>query len=258
MTSSHAPLTSDPFRLDGKIVVVTGASSGIGAGIARATAHAGASVLLLGRSEKRLAAVVAEIEASGCRAASVAVDLLDDDAPARVVAAALAEFGRVDVLVNAAGIYRTASLENSSDELFDEHWAVNVRAPFRLTRAVKPHLGEGSSIIFISSMSGHVGSANDAAYCASKGAIELLVKALATELAPQGIRVNAIAPGNVRTPINAELITPELEAEILATTPAGRIGEVDDIAPAVVYLASAAARYVHGASLRIDGGFTAH
>jgi len=102
-----------------------------------------------------------------------------------------------------------------------------------------------------------VGSPNDSAYCMSKGAIELTVKALATELAPRGVRVNAVAPGNVHTPINAELITPELEAEILATTPAGRIGEVSDIAPAVVYLLSAASAYVVGASLAIDGGFIA-
>lgn len=245
------------FRLDGKVVIVTGASSGIGAGIASAIGEAGGSVMLVGRSESRLAEGVAAVEAWRSRAASISVDLRADDAPQQIVDAAIAEFGRIDVLVNAAGVYRMASLEDTTDEVFDEHWMSNVRAPYRLTRAVKPHLAPGSSIVFISSMSGHVGSPNDSAYCASKGAVELIVKALATELAPQGIRVNAVAPGNVRTPINAELITPELEAEILATTPSGRIGEVEDIAPAVVYLASDASRYVVGASLSIDGGFTA-
>lgn len=248
---------TDMFRLDGKTVIVTGASSGIGAGIARTAAAAGGSVLLVGRSEERLAAEVAAIAAAGGTASSVAVDLRADDAPDRVVAAALDAFGRIDVLVNAAGIYRMASLPDTTDAILDEHWDANVRAPYRLTRAVHPHLGDGASIVFVSSMSGHVGSPNDSAYCASKGAIELIVKALATELAPQGIRVNAVAPGNVHTPINAEIITPELEAEIIATTPAGRIGVVDDIAPAVVYLASDASKYVVGASLAIDGGFTA-
>jgi NAD(P)-dependent dehydrogenase (short-subunit alcohol dehydrogenase family) len=247
-------MSTDPFRLDGKVVIVTGASSGIGAGIARAAGAAGASVVLVGRSEERLAREAGGIDG---KTLTVAVDLTADDAPAAVVDAALAEFGRIDVLVHSAGMYRMASLTDTTDAILDEHWDVNVRAPYRLTRAVRAHLKDGASIVFVSSMSGAVGSPNDSAYCASKGAIELIVKALATELAPAGIRVNAVAPGNVHTPINAEIITPELEAEIIATTPAGRIGVVDDIAPAVVYLASDASKYVMGASLAIDGGFTA-
>ena len=250
-------MMSSPFRLDGRVTVVTGASSGIGAEIARAVGEAGGDVLLVGRSAGRLAASLDAVAVTGARVSVAAVELRDDGAPQAVVDAALAEFGRIDGLVNAAGIYRMASLADTTDELFDEHWEVNVRAPYRLTREVAPHLGEGGSIVFVSSMSGHVGSPNDSAYCASKGAIELIVKALGTELAPRGVRVNAVAPGNVHTSMNAELITPELEAEILATTPAGRIGEVGDIAPAVVYLLSDASRYVVGASLRIDGGFTA-
>jgi NAD(P)-dependent dehydrogenase (short-subunit alcohol dehydrogenase family) len=120
-----------------------------------------------------------------------------------------------------------------------------------------PHLQPGSAVIFLSSVSGYVGSANDSAYCASKGAVELIVKALGVELAPRGIRVNAVAPGDVRTPMNeAILAQPEVEARALAATPAGRIGEVTDISPAVVFLASEAASWVHGASLLIDGGAT--
>ncbi|MBB5076395.1 SDR family NAD(P)-dependent oxidoreductase [Nonomuraea endophytica] len=245
------------FDLSGKVAVVTGASSGIGAEIARAAGAAGAHVVLAGRSESRLEEAAKAVTAAGADAATVAVDLRADDAPEAIVAAALARFGRIDVLVHSAGIYTQASLEETTDEVFDDQWTINVRAPFRLTRAVRPHLGRGASIIFVSSMSGHVGSPNDSAYCASKGAIELMVKALATELAPAGIRVNAVAPGNVHTPINQELITAEVEREIVAATPAGRIGLVHDISPAVVFLASDAAAYVVGASLPVDGGFIA-
>ncbi|MFD9942725.1 SDR family NAD(P)-dependent oxidoreductase [Nonomuraea sp. NPDC059023] len=245
------------FDLSGKVAVVTGASSGIGAEIARAAGAAGARVVLAGRSAARLEEAAKAVTAAGAEAATVAVDLRADDAPAAIVEAALARFGRIDVLIHSAGIYTQASLEETTDEVFDDQWTINVRAPFRLTRAVLPHLGDGASIIFVSSMSGHVGSPGDSAYCASKGAVELMVKALATELAPAGIRVNAVAPGNVHTPINRELITTEVEREIVAATPAGRIGLVRDISPAVVFLASDAAAYVVGASLPIDGGFIA-
>ncbi|MFI6499425.1 SDR family NAD(P)-dependent oxidoreductase [Nonomuraea typhae] len=245
------------FDLSGKVAVVTGASSGIGAEIARAAGAAGARVVLAGRSQARLEDAAKAVIAAGADAATVAVDLRADDAPGAIVEAALARFGRIDVLIHSAGIYTQASLEETNDEVFDDQWTINVRAPFRLTRAVRPHLGAGASIIFVSSMSGHVGSPGDSAYCASKGAVELMVKALATELAPAGIRVNAVAPGNVHTPINRELITAEVEREIVAATPAGRIGLVCDISPAVVFLASDAAAYVVGASLPIDGGFIA-
>lgn len=249
--------TASPFDLTGKTAVVTGASSGIGSEIARGLAAAGAAVVLVGRSKERLAGTAEALAATGARVSSVDVDLRDDDAPQAVVDAVLADFGGVDVLVHSAGIYTQAALADTTDAILDDQWAINVRAPFRLTRAVRPHLRAGASIVFVSSMSGHVGSPGDSAYCASKGAVELLVKALATELAPDGIRVNAVAPGNVHTPMNRELITPEVEREIVATTPAGRVGEVQDISPAVVYLASDASAYVVGASLLVDGGFAA-
>ncbi|TYB46318.1 SDR family NAD(P)-dependent oxidoreductase [Actinomadura chibensis] len=249
--------SASPFDLSGKTAVVTGASSGIGSEIARGLAAAGAAVVLVGRSEERLAGTAEALAATGARITVVAVDLREDDAPQAVVDAVLAGFGGVDVLVHSAGVYTQASLADTTDAILDDQWAINVRAPFRLTRAVRPHLRPGASVVFVSSMSGHVGSPGDAAYCASKGAVELLVKALATELAPAGIRVNAVAPGNVHTPMNRELITPEVEREIVATTPAGRVGEVGDISPAVVYLASDASAYVVGASLLVDGGFVA-
>ncbi|MBO9523138.1 MAG: SDR family oxidoreductase [Nocardioidaceae bacterium] len=244
-------------QLANKIAVVTGASSGIGAEIARAFGAAGASVVLVGRSAERLEQARTAVEATGAAATAVAVDVCADDAPERIVSATLAEFGRIDVLVNAAGVYRPATLDEISDADFDDHWRTNVRAPFRLTRAVRPHLPSGGAVVFVSSASGHVGSAGDIAYCTSKGAVELMVKSLAAELAPQGVRVNAVAPGTVHSPMNAHLLTPEVSQEWLAFTPAGRFGEVSDISPAVVFLASDAASYIHGVSLLIDGGLVA-
>lgn len=249
--------SAHPFDLHGKVSIVTGASSGIGAEIARALGASGSDVVLVGRSQQRLASSTAVVAANGTGVAHIAVDLRDDSAAQAIVDGAIAQFGRIDVLVHSAGIYMQASLDDTTDEIFDQQWETNVRGPFRLTRAARPHLTRGSSIIFVSSMSGHVGSPNDSAYCASKGAVELLVKALATELAPEGIRVNAVAPGNVRTQMNKELITPDVEQDILAVTPVGRVGLVSDISPAVVYLASDASAYVVGASLPIDGGFIA-
>ena len=251
-------MSASPFDLHGTVAVVTGASSGIGAEIARALGEAGSQVVLVGRSTERLANAEANVVATGADALSVAADLCADDGPAAVVAQAVEHFGRIDVLVHSAGIYEQASLAESTDEVIDAQWATNARAPYRLTREALPHLGRGSSVIFVSSTAGHVGSATDSAYCASKGAVEMLVKALGVELAPQGVRVNAVAPGNVRTPMNAAFFADaEVKASVEAATPAGRVGEVGDISPAVVYLASAASAWVHGTSLRVDGGETA-
>jgi NAD(P)-dependent dehydrogenase (short-subunit alcohol dehydrogenase family) len=247
-----------PFDLHGTVAVVTGASSGIGAEIAHALGEAGSQVVLVGRSTERLAEAEAAVAATGAETQCVAADLNADDGPATVVAEAVERFGRIDVLVHSAGIYQKASLAESTDEVIDAQWATNARAPYRLTREALPHLGEGSSVVFVSSTAGHVGSADDSAYCVSKGAVEMLVKALGVELAPQGIRVNAVAPGNVRTPMNAAFFAdPDVKASVEAATPAGRVGEVTDISPAVVYLASKASAWVHGASLHVDGGETA-
>jgi NAD(P)-dependent dehydrogenase (short-subunit alcohol dehydrogenase family) len=245
---------SDTFSLAGRVAVVTGASSGIGAEIARALGRAGARVVLVGRDEPRLATVAADV-ADGHQ---VLADVTEPDGPDRVVSAALERFGRLDVLVHAAGVFLPTPFAETTDEILDQQWDVNVRAPYRLTRAAAGHLGEGSAVIFVSSIAGHVGFPNSSAYCASKGAVELLVKALSMELAPLGVRVNAVAPGNVHTKMNAHLFEDaEYERAMLAATPVGRVGKVEDIAPAVVFLASPASGYVHGASLLIDGGWAA-
>jgi len=247
---------AQPLR--SQVAVVTGASSGIGAQIARELAGAGASVFLIGRDENRLTAVTSGIESADGTAAYMSIDVTDADAPGAIVAGAVGRFGGVDILVHAAGVFLPTPFLETTDVDLDTQWNINVRAPFRLTRAAAPHLEAGSSVIFVSSICGHVGFPNSAAYCATKGAVELLVKSLTAEFGPLGIRVNAVAPGNVRTSINADLLADkDYEQQMLDSTPAGRVGEVEDIAPAVVFLASPAASYIHGASLLIDGGWVA-
>ncbi|HZQ03063.1 MAG TPA: SDR family oxidoreductase [Gaiellaceae bacterium] len=240
------------MELEGKAAIVTGASSGIGAAVARALGEAGAAVLLVGRDGSRLAETARGLD----RERTLAVDLTADGACERVVAEALAAFGAIDVLVHAAGIYLPESFAETTLDDLDRQWAVNVRAPFALTQAALPHL-DGGSVVFVSSISGHVGVGGPA-YCATKGAVELMAKALALELGPRRIRVNCVAPGQIRTPMNAPFrADPEFERRVAEETPWGRWGEVEDIAPVVVFLASDAARFVHGASLVVDGGWTA-
>jgi NAD(P)-dependent dehydrogenase (short-subunit alcohol dehydrogenase family) len=236
--------------LTGKGAIVTGASSGIGRAIAAELGAAGGDVLAVGRDEGRLGQVGAT--------ATLSIDITGDEAPQAVVAAALDAFGRVDAVVHSAALFEPSPFGEASPESFDRQWRTNVRAPFLITQAALPHLGPGSSIVFISSIAGHVGFPSSTAYCATKGAIELMTRSLAMELSPLGIRVNAIAPGNVHTPMNAELrAIPGYEDGCNAVTPAGRFGEPEEIAAAVLFFVSDAASYVHGASLLVDGGWAA-
>lgn len=242
------------FRLDGKVAVITGASSGIGFACAEAMSEAGARVVLAGRDRSRLEACAARCGEHHI----VVVDLIDEGAPERVVRETIEAFGAITSLLHTAGIFWPAPIAEASLEDFDMQWRVNVRAPFALTRAALPHMGRDDSITFVSSIAGQVAFPNSAAYCATKGAIEQLTKALAVELAPAGIRVNAISPGNIRTPMNEELLkSKEYEQMYLDGTPYGRVGVVEDVAPLAVFLASDGARYIHGESVLVDGGWAA-
>jgi NAD(P)-dependent dehydrogenase (short-subunit alcohol dehydrogenase family) len=241
--------------LEGKVAIVTGASSGIGPATVSAFAAAGSSVVLSGRDEARLADAAAPL--AGERAAIVAGDITQEAVAERLVRTALERFGRVDAIVCSAGLFEPAPVEETAMESYRQY-AVNVRAGFMLVRAALPHLRAGASIVFISSIAGHVAFPDSAAYCGTKGAVELMAKAMAVELAPREIRVNCVAPGNVRTPMNEHLrAVPGYEDACNARTPMDRFGEPREIADAIVFMCSDHASYVTGSSLLVDGGWTA-
>jgi NAD(P)-dependent dehydrogenase (short-subunit alcohol dehydrogenase family) len=245
--------------LTGLTAVVTGASSGIGRAIAEALAEAGANIVLVGRDASRLQETAALVQARGVEMEPVIVELTAEDAPQSIVDAAVKRFGGLNILVNCAGIFEPMPFDTQPLESFDRQMAVNVRVPFALTQAALPYLKPNGAVVNISSIAGYAGFLQSAAYCASKGAIELMTRALGTELGPLGVRVNCVAPGNIRTPMNAHQFAAsrEYEKSLEDRTPLGRIGETEDIAAAVVYLASPAAKFVNGASWLVDGGWAA-
>jgi NAD(P)-dependent dehydrogenase (short-subunit alcohol dehydrogenase family) len=242
------------FTLDGKVAVVTGASSGIGAAIAQAMSGAGARLVVTGRDEERLRACAESLDEHRI----LVVDLAEDDAPQRIVVETIDAFGALNILVHSAGLFWPKPFSEAPLEEFDQQFRVNVRAPYALTQAALPHLTPDGVVVFVSSIAGQVGFPNSTAYCGTKGAVELMTKSLALELAPLGVRVNAVAPGNVHTPMNDRFFESEdYERTMIERTPFGRVGVVEDIAPVVVFLAADAARYIHGESILVDGGWAA-
>lgn len=247
--------------LRSKAALVTGGSSGMGEEIARQMAAAGAAVTLVGRNSDRLDWVVQSIRKGGGSAHAIVQDLTEPGAADRVVDAAVSAMGSLSILVNTAGIFETGPFESAPLETLDRQMAINVRAAFALTQAALPHLRRSgnASILFVSSMAAHAAFPESAAYSATKGAVEAMARQLAVELAPLGVRVNTIAPGEIDTPMNADFYreNPGFVAEMSRGIPVGRIGLASDVAPAAVFLASDAAGFVCGASLPVDGGYLA-
>lgn len=250
------------FRLDGQAAIVTGASSGLGAIMARGLAEAGCAVLLAARRQAELAALADEIARAGGRAVARRADLRDPGHAEELVGAARAAFGRLDGVVLNAGVSTLAPAEREDMEAFADVLAVNVTAQAALAgaaaRAMIP-AGAGGWMIAMGSILGRRAGtgAGVAAYAASKAAVEQLVRELARQWAPHGIRVNAIAPGYFPTAMNAPMMAdPERRARIIARIPMGRAGEPEDLTGVAVFLASRAARYVTGQVIPLDGGMT--
>lgn len=246
-----------PMRLEGKTALVTGATSNIGRAIAEAFAREGAHVVVSGRSAGRGKEVVDGIRARGGRAEFVQADLDGSAAASQALAQEAARVlgGRIDVLVNNAGIYPSSTTPTTDEKTFDQVYAVNVKAPFFLTAAVAPAMvaAGGGAIINLGSWIARLGIPS-ALYSSTKGAMETLTRAWAAEFGPQGVRVNAISPGVVLTPAPGEVHPAEV---MMKGTPAGRIGAPDEIANAAVYLAGDESSFVHGIVLDVDGGRTA-
>jgi NAD(P)-dependent dehydrogenase (short-subunit alcohol dehydrogenase family) len=251
-------LTRTPaFRLDGRRALVTGGGRGIGLAAASALAQAGAHVTLLARTASEITAAAQAIRARGDAADALALDVTNLDAVRDAIAAA-APF---DVLVNNAGMNRPAYLMDVKVEDFDAIFALNVRAAFFMAQAVARALIEAKrpgSIINISSQMGHVGAARRTVYCASKHAMEGFTKAMAIELAPHNIRVNSLGPTFLETPMTRPFFENKaFRDEVLGKIKLGRLGQLEELTGAIVFLASDASSLMTGSALVLDGGWTA-
>ncbi|WP_210479464.1 SDR family NAD(P)-dependent oxidoreductase [Naasia sp. SYSU D00948] len=249
-----------PADLAGRVALVTGASRGIGRGLALALAGAGATVAATARTLEDLESLAEEGRAAGGRIVPVEADLADVPSLRRAVEEVGREHGRLDVLVNNAGLgFNHDALEVTESD-WDRMMDVNLKGLFFASQAAVRLMADRGygRIINMSSQAGLVGIRRHAVYSASKGGVNMLTKVLALEWAPLGITVNAVAPTYIRTPGTAErLDQPEIAGDILARIPVGRFGTIDDVAAAVLYLASPAAGLVTGTVLPVDGGWTA-
>lgn len=244
-------------RLDDKVAVVTGASKGLGAEIARQFAAEGASVVVnYSHNEDAADAVVHDIEQAGGAAVAVQADMSDEAQVRKLFAEADSAFGRIDILVNNAGVYDFQPLEKLSLELFRRHFDLNVYGYLTAIKEAVQYMPAGSSIVNMSSTVTIFGPSDASVYTATKGAIDGLTRALSNELAPKGIRVNAIKPGVVDTEgVEAGgFLTSEFGEALVAETPLGRLGRSEDVAPAAVYLASDESAWMTGEYITMAGG----
>jgi NAD(P)-dependent dehydrogenase (short-subunit alcohol dehydrogenase family) len=250
----------DRFSLAGKRALVTGASKGIGFEICRVLADAGADIAAVGRDPSGLAEIQNLVTALGRKCFVIEADLATPDGPVKAALAALNYFGTVDVLVNNAGIVFLGSLVEATIDQWDTTLAVNLRAPFLLARELAPQMiaQKAGKIINVSSQAGVIAIDDHAAYCASKGGLNMLTKAMTSEWARYNIQSNAICPNVIMTPMGEKVWgQPEKGDPMKAKTPLGRFGKPVEVADMVLYLASSASDFVCGEVLMIDGGYTA-
>ncbi|HYR00497.1 MAG TPA: glucose 1-dehydrogenase [Casimicrobiaceae bacterium] len=252
-------MTPNPFDLTGKVALVTGAYRGLGFAIAKGLARAGATAVLNGRRPAELATAAGTLSAEGLRAATAVFDVTDADAVRRAVDGLEASYGHLDIVVNNAGIQRRKPIVEFEKKDWDDVIATNLTAPFLVAQAALPGMiaRRSGKIIHIASLLSELARPTIVAYTAAKGGVRQLTRAMAIELAPHNIQVNAIAPGYFATEMNRALLdNAEFDAWVKKRTPAGRWGQPDEISGLAVFLASRAADYITGQMITIDGGMS--
>ncbi|MGH3559095.1 MAG: SDR family NAD(P)-dependent oxidoreductase [Mycobacterium sp.] len=239
-----------------QVAIVTGATGGIGSGCATKLAGMGMAVLATGRNEHRLAELAAAV-GDPERIETLAVDLTDEEAPRRIVDSAVERWGRIDFLINNAGVGSPKPLHETDDETLDYFLAVMLRAPFRLARDVLPHMRPGSAIINITSTFAVVGGLRGGPYSAAKGGLTALTTHIACQYGSRGIRCNAVAPGVIQTPMTEQHLQDQrfrrLNTEL---TPLQRLGTVDEVTSTVAFLCSPGGSFINGQTIVVDGGWS--